>query len=116
MEENTILAIFDAKNFGADSIHKGEAYHKILAYLTNLDCGYGGIFLPNIDTTIEIMFPPENGFARHHFNLKVGHYLIKPSDSDDAIAMKAKTLQDIFEEIVKRAHLDLEIFKPLMKD
>ena len=108
MEENTILAIFDAKNFGADSMHKGEAYHKILAYLTNLDCGYGGLFFPNIDRTIEMRFPPGNSFARHHFNLKVGHYLIKPSGSDDAIAMKAKTLQDIFEEIIKRAHIDLK--------
>ena len=50
MDEDTIIAVFDAKNYGALSESRGEAAHKILAYLTNLDCGFGGLFFPNFDT------------------------------------------------------------------
>jgi hypothetical protein len=109
MEGDNILGVFDAKNYGPDSMRKGEALHKILAYLTNLDCGYGGLFFPNIKSTVETSYPPEDHFARHHFGLKVGHYLMKPSNSEDAIATKSQAMQNILTEITNRAHLDMEL-------
>jgi hypothetical protein len=80
---------------------RGEAAHKILAYPTNLDCGFGGLFFPNSDTE-EFRFPEHNRIAKHHFNLHVGHFKMKPSNSSDAITSKNETMEKIFFEITER--------------
>jgi predicted component of viral defense system (DUF524 family) len=43
MENNKIIAVFDAKNYGALSTSRG-ASHKMLAYMTNLDVGLDVLF------------------------------------------------------------------------
>ena len=101
MDGDTIIAVFDAKNYGASSGLRGEAAHKILAYLTNLDCGFGGLFFPNSDTE-EFRFPEHNRIAKHHFNLHVGHFKMKPSSSSDAVTSKNETMEKIFFEIAER--------------
>jgi hypothetical protein len=70
MENNRIVAVFDAKNYGALST-SGGATHKMLAYMNNLDCGFGGLFFPNFNTE-EFKFPRELDNPVHHFNLLLG--------------------------------------------
>ena len=101
MDKDTIVAVFDAKNYGILSESKSEAAHKILAYLTNLDCGFGGLFFPNFDT-VEFRFPEQNRIGKHHFNLHVGHFKMQPSSSSDAIRNKNETMTKIFLEITER--------------
>lgn len=101
LENDNIIAVFDAKNYGASSESKGDATHKILAYLTNLDCGFGGLFFPKFES-VEYRYPELNRDARYHSNLLAGHYKMEPSNSEDAIKTKKENLSKIFLEIIRR--------------
>jgi hypothetical protein len=101
MDNDEIIAVFDAKNYGKGSWLKGEAAHKKLSYMTNLDWGYGGLFFPHFKTT-EFNPSERNKTSKYHNNLKAGHYSIPPSDSEDVIKIKQKTMKQIFVEILKR--------------
>jgi hypothetical protein len=93
LENNKIVAVFDAKNYGALST-SGDTTHKMLAYMTNLDCGFGALFFPNFDT-VEYKFPRDIDNPVHHFNLLLGHYNMKPKGSPDAIKIKNETMKRI---------------------
>jgi hypothetical protein len=97
MKNNRIVAVFDAKNYGAFST-SGDATHKMLAYMTNLDCGFGGLFFPNFDT-IEYNFPRDEDKPAHHFNLLLGHYNMKPQSSADALKIKDEVMRKIFSQL-----------------
>lgn len=101
MKDDQIIAIFDAKNYGASRESRGEAAHKILAYITNLDCGYGGLFFPLVDT-VEFLYPGVNDSPKFHANLLVGHYNMPPSANEAAVNIKNITLQRVFDEIIRR--------------
>jgi hypothetical protein len=90
IENNRIVAVFDAKNYGAQS-PSGDATHKMLAYMTNLDCGFGGLFFPKVNTE-EFKFPRDFDNPLHHFNLLLGHYNMKPQGSPDALKIKNETM------------------------
>lgn len=100
LENNKIVAVFDAKNYGALTT-SGDATHKMLAYMTNLDCGFGGLFFPNFNT-VEYKFPRENDKPTHHFDLLLGHYNMKPQGTTDAINVKNASLKMIKSQLTRR--------------
>lgn len=101
MNNDEIIAVFDAKNYGALSESRGDATHKILAYLTNLDCAFGGLFFPNFETR-EFRFPEQYRIAKHHGDLHVGHFQMQPYNTSQAITSKNDSLAKIFDEIIER--------------
>ncbi len=99
--EDVIIATFDAKNYSKSTWRKGEAIHKILAYMTNLDCGLGALFFPNFETK-SFEFPGEGKESFYHYDLRVYHYQMKPADTDEALDIKQKTLDSMHEDIIKK--------------
>lgn len=104
MEGDRIIAVFDAKNYDKDGGEKGDATNKMLAYLTNLDAGLGGLFFPNFETAT-FRFPGENNKPKHHFNLQLMHYNMKPSETPEALKAKHETLDSLSKEIVSRLEI-----------
>ena len=100
-ENDKVIAVFDAKNYGASS-SGGEARHKMLAYMSNLDCGFGGLFFPHFDT-VEYKFPRTIDKPIHHFNLLFGEYNMKPAGSPEESINK--------NEIIAKIHSNLSRFK-----
>ena len=98
--DDVIIATFDAKNYNKSTWLKGEAIHKILGYMTNLDCGLGALFFPNFKTNI-FKFPDGKESFYHH-DLTVYHYQMKPAETDEALEIKQKTLDSMHEEIIKK--------------
>ena len=99
--DDVIIATFDAKNYSKASRLKSDAIHKILAYMTNLDCGLGALFFPNFETK-PFHFPEEEKSSFHHYDLSVFHYQMKPAETDEALDIKQKTLDSMHEEIIKK--------------
>ena len=99
MENNKIIAVFDAKNYGALST-SGGASHKMLAYMTNLDVGLGVLFFPNFPTE-EYKFPRENDKPIYHFNLLLGHYNLCPQSSPEAVMDKIKSITRIHNKLTE---------------
>jgi len=97
---DTIIATFDAKNYSS-SERKPDAIHKILAYMTNLDCGFGALFFPKFET-ISDHFPKTGEKSFYHHDLTVYHYQMKPAETDEALEIKQKTLDSMHEEIIKK--------------
>jgi hypothetical protein len=104
MEVDRIIAVFDAKNYGKNSAEKRDATNKMLAYLTNLDAGFGGLFFPNFETAM-FKYPNENEKPKHHFNLQLMHYKMEPSDTLDALKAKHETLDSVNKEIGRRLEI-----------
>jgi hypothetical protein len=104
MEVDRIIAVFDAKNYGKNSAEKRDATNKMLAYLTNLDAGFGGLFFPNFETAM-FKYPHENEKPKHHFNLQLMHYKMEPSDTLDALKAKHETLDSVNKEIGRRLEI-----------
>jgi len=95
-----IIAVFDAKNYGKSSGNKGEATHKMLGYMMNLDVDYGALFFPNFQ---------DNEFSHTRkllnnteLSLKFAHYKMTPQDSEEFIKEKKQVFDRIFDEIIKR--------------
>ena len=98
--DDVIIATFDAKNYSKSSQHKPDAIHKILAYMTNLDCGLGALFFPNYPT--DNFKYPDGKESFYHHDLTVYHYQMKPAETDEALDIKQKTLDSMHEEIIKK--------------
>jgi hypothetical protein len=99
MENDDIIAIFDAKNYSADG--KTEATNTMLAYLTNLDTNFGALFFPEFDYKV-FVYPHKNQPARYHFDLKLVHYKMQPKSSEEAIATTRKMVSDMLLKITNR--------------
>lgn len=99
MENNRIIAIFDAKNYGALTT-SGGASHKMLAYMTNLDVGIGILFFPNFPSK-EYKYPREKDNPAYHFNLLLGHYRLHPQGSDEAIQEKISSITRIHHKLTE---------------
>jgi len=98
--DDKIIAVFDAKNYNKSTYHKPDAIHKILGYMTNLDCGLGALFFPKFETNI-FKFP-DGKESFYHYDLRVFHYQMKPAETDEALDIKQKTLDSMHEEIIKK--------------
>ena len=98
MEGEKIIAIFDAKNYRPDIDQKNDATNKMLAYMTNLDANFDALFFPNFKYS-EFVYPRENDCPKYHFNLKLVHYNMKPSDSENAIKIKNEMISKMLSEI-----------------
>jgi len=98
-QDGRIIAVFDAKNYGKSSGNLGDAKHKILGYLMNLDADFGGLFFPHYGTEpIEHQRKIKDDVF---LKLKVGYFKLQPSTSADAIKEKQQILDTIYEEIRK---------------
>lgn len=76
---NEVVAVFDAKNYKDKTISEDSPITKILAYVTNLDAGYGVIFWPKKEEK-ESVYPQShsNNSAKYHHDLKVSTYSLNP--------------------------------------
>jgi hypothetical protein len=108
LEGDRIIAVFDAKNYGKNSAEKRDATNKMLAYLTNLDVGFGGLFFPNFETAT-FRFPGENDKPKHHFNLQLMHYKMKPSETPEVLKAKHDTLNSVRKEIMSRIEIMIRV-------
>ena len=69
--------------------------------MANLDANFGALFFPNFNYS-EFIYPRENDSPRYHFNLKLVHYNMKPSDSANAIKIKNEMISKILSEITDK--------------
>ena len=93
----------DAKNYSADEEETATA--KMLAYMTNLDVGFGGLFFPNAKTNSFTYPTNKTQEPKHHFNLKLMHYGMKPVDSMESINEKNAALEHLLSEILYKSAL-----------
>ncbi len=96
-----VIAVFDAKNYKKSNDGKGEATHKMLGYMTNLDINYGGLFFPNFPSK-EFIYSSINQKPRFHFDLKLSHYQLLPNGSSEVVKNKKEILCKISSEIFSR--------------
>ena len=108
MVGDKILAVLDAKNYSKGSTMKTEASNKMLAYITNLSVGYGGLFFPNFDFK-EFVHSGETDNPKYHSNLKLVHYKMEPKNTELAIKTRHDSIDKIFAEIIKRLEIKTTI-------
>jgi len=101
MQNDEIIAVFDAKNYGADSRRRGEATRIMLAYMTNLDTNFGGLFFPKFKYN-EFIHPREGYESKYHHNLKLIHYDLEPKNTAAAIKTTSDRIKQIIKEICER--------------
>jgi len=80
------------------------AINKMLAYMTNLDANFGALFFPNF-SYCEFVYPRQGDSPKYHFNLKLVHYNMKPSDYESAIKVKNEMIFNLLSEITGRVNL-----------
>jgi len=100
MHEGKIIAVFDAKNYGKSSENLGEAKHKILGYLMNLDAGFGGLFFPHYgEELIEHERQIKDDVS---LKLKIGYFKLAPNNLPETIKEKEQIFDNIFKSIIER--------------
>ena len=97
--DGQIIAVFDAKNYGKSSDNLGDAKHKILGYMMNLDVDFGGLFFPHYGE--EPIEHQRKINADKFLKLKVGYFKLQPIGSADIIKEKRGVLDSVFEGIMK---------------
>lgn len=99
--DNEIIGVFDAKNYKNRMTSEDSPIIKVLAYMTNLDTGYGAILWPRDDEN-EYVYPRNNNEStKHHFNLKVASYKFDPYKPENIRTLEI-TLNKIYQEIKNR--------------
>lgn len=102
LDNDEIIAVFDAKNYGDRAESDDSPITKILAYMTNLGTGYGGIFWPRKQEN-EYVYPRNTlDSSKYHSNLKVVTYSFDPYGETANIDKLEKKMDKIFSEIKNR--------------
>lgn len=99
MSEDQVIIVMDAKNYHETSTGKGDAVHKILAYMANLDTGTGVLFFPNHPTLFE---SPKNKQSKYYENLRYAQLQLKPTKDEDSLRIKKETMMFLKAEIAYR--------------
>ncbi|BDQ31728.1 hypothetical protein NZNM25_18660 [Nitrosopumilus zosterae] len=95
-----IIGVLDAKNYNFPD--EDAPKNKILAYMTNLGTGYGGIIWPK--DSMEYIFPRNNksDSTKYHKNLKLVFYSLNPNTIMNQTNILETVLEKIYLEIRNR--------------
>ena len=91
-----LIALFDAKNYDKSS-GAGEGINKMLAYMLNLDVGFGALIFPKIENQDPFVFDKKDRMKR-----TLTHYQMRPTGSDFDKEEMEESMIKIFKTITSR--------------
>ncbi len=101
LSNQKILGVLDAKNY-KNAENKESPKNKILAYMTNLSTGFGGIIWSN-NYKAEYVFPRSStDSTKYHNNLKLALYPLNPRTMMENTGAGDSIFDEIFAEIKNR--------------
>lgn len=102
LSNNQVLGVLDAKNY-KNPEETESPKNKILAYMTNLSTGFGGVIWPNSNNS-EYIFPRSNGTdsTKYHDKLKLALYSLNPRAMMENTDTVDSAFDKIFTEIKNR--------------
>jgi hypothetical protein len=77
----------------------------MLAYLTNLDAGFGALLFPEFESK-EFVYPRKNDETPFYFKISA----LEPNNSIESLSIVRESLSMIFTEIIKRIEIKATLY------